>query len=137
MEKINFVNNNEPYLSAENLNQMQDNIEEAINGVVESGSNDNGSYIKFADGTLICMGDTMDVLTSAIAEAQFLVTYPIPFVNYPSVTISNVYSYYRDLILSVAAPTPSNFKVNWFKQSGTAGENSNIRVYWIAIGKWK
>lgn len=29
MEKINFVNNSEPYLSAENLNQMQSNIEEA------------------------------------------------------------------------------------------------------------
>ena len=31
MKKINFVNNSEPYFSAENLNQMQDNIEEAIN----------------------------------------------------------------------------------------------------------
>lgn len=30
MKKINFVNNEAPYLSAENLNQMQDNIEEAI-----------------------------------------------------------------------------------------------------------
>ena len=30
MEKINFANNDAPYLSAENLNQMQDNIEEAI-----------------------------------------------------------------------------------------------------------
>lgn len=29
MEKINFVNNSEPYLSAENLNQMQDNMENA------------------------------------------------------------------------------------------------------------
>ena len=108
-----------------------------LNGIIESGSNENGSYIKFADGTLICIGDTMNVLASEIAEAQFLVTYPIAFVNYPSVTISNVYSYYRDLILSVAAPTPSNFKVNWYKQLGTAAANSNIRVYWIAIGKWK
>ena len=30
MKKIDFVNNDAPYLSAENLNQMQDNIEEAI-----------------------------------------------------------------------------------------------------------
>ena len=29
MKKINFVNNSEPYLSAENLNQLQSNIEEA------------------------------------------------------------------------------------------------------------
>ena len=30
MKKINFVNNSQPYLSAENLNQMQNNMEEAI-----------------------------------------------------------------------------------------------------------
>lgn len=30
MEKINFVNNSEPYLNAENLNQLQTNIENAI-----------------------------------------------------------------------------------------------------------
>ena len=29
MKKIQFVNNSEPYLSAENLNQMQSNVEEA------------------------------------------------------------------------------------------------------------
>lgn len=30
MEKITFVNESEPYLSAENLNAMQDNMENAI-----------------------------------------------------------------------------------------------------------
>ena len=30
MQKINFVNNSQPYLSAENLNQLQTNIENAI-----------------------------------------------------------------------------------------------------------
>ena len=33
MKKITFVNNSEPYLSAENLNQMQENVENAISGV--------------------------------------------------------------------------------------------------------
>ena len=30
------------------------NLVGAINSIVESGSNENGSYIKFADGTMIC-----------------------------------------------------------------------------------
>ena len=34
MKKINFVNNSEPYLSAENLNQMQSNVEEIIKGTL-------------------------------------------------------------------------------------------------------
>lgn len=48
MEKINFENlpsTNTP-ISAKNLNQMQ--------SIIESGSNDNGNYIKFEDGTAIC-----------------------------------------------------------------------------------
>lgn len=65
MEKITFVNENAPYVSAENLNQMQENVESAINGVVESGSNDNGYWIKYADGTMICTGSK-----SVIANAS-------------------------------------------------------------------
>lgn len=33
MKKIDFKNNSEPYLNAENLNQMQTNMEDAINEV--------------------------------------------------------------------------------------------------------
>ena len=33
MKKINFANNDAPYLSAENLNQMQTNIEDGINEI--------------------------------------------------------------------------------------------------------
>ena len=54
MEKINFKNGQAPALNATNLNQLQTNIENAINSVVESGSNNNGSWIKYSDGTMIC-----------------------------------------------------------------------------------
>lgn len=43
MEKINFVNGQSPYISATNLNNLQDNVENAINGIIESGSNENGN----------------------------------------------------------------------------------------------
>jgi hypothetical protein len=41
-------------LNANTFNQLQDNVEDAINEVVESGSNENGSWIKWSDGTMIC-----------------------------------------------------------------------------------
>lgn len=72
MEKIDFNNNNPPGISEEILEQLQNNIEEAINGIVifqnENGVNSNiffddtidvGDYIeivycrKRTDGTLI------------------------------------------------------------------------------------
>lgn len=63
MDKITWINGQAggTPLSAENLNQMEDNIENAIDDVqtyaesiVESGTNVNGKYIKFKDGTMIC-----------------------------------------------------------------------------------
>ena len=56
MEKINFVNGQSPYISATNLNNLQDNVETINAIIVESGSNANGSYIKWSDGTMICYG---------------------------------------------------------------------------------
>ena len=44
MKKINFVNNDAPYLSAENLNQMQDNIEEAIGDTYSTKETFTGKY---------------------------------------------------------------------------------------------
>lgn len=46
MEKITFVNNSEPYLSAENLNQLQTNIENAIN----EKTNLNFKFLKTSSG---------------------------------------------------------------------------------------
>lgn len=63
MDKITWINGQAggTPLSAENLNQMEDNIETAINdvqtyaeGIVESGTNVNGKYIKYKDGTMVC-----------------------------------------------------------------------------------
>lgn len=56
MEKINFINNQAPAINATNLNKLQDNVENAIRGVVESGSNANGSWVKYDDGRMECWG---------------------------------------------------------------------------------
>jgi hypothetical protein len=56
MDKINFVNNDAPYLSAENLNQMQDNIEEAIN--------EKNYLVATSTGTINLNGNTDITLTA-------------------------------------------------------------------------
>lgn len=53
MDKINFEDG-VTKVNAETFSEFQDNIEKAIDEVVESGSNENGNYIKYADGTMIC-----------------------------------------------------------------------------------
>lgn len=44
MNKIEFVNNQAPALSAENLNQMQDNMEDAINEGIEESTYASNTY---------------------------------------------------------------------------------------------
>ena len=87
MEKIQFKHNEAPYLSAENLNQLQTNIETAISEVVESGSNENGSWTKWDDGTMICS----NVITLTTFHSDYFGitgkwTYPNSFIEEPIVT---------------------------------------------------
>ena len=54
----------------------------SIGYIVESGSNDNGSWIKFSDGTMICRGvvTTGDVSFTAWGS---LYQYEVPSVSFP------------------------------------------------------
>lgn len=65
LTKIGFNNGSQPAINDTNLNQMQTNIQTAISTletnidtelgkIIESGSNSNGSYVKWEDGTMIC-----------------------------------------------------------------------------------
>lgn len=56
MTKINFTNlpDTSTPLNATNMNALQTNVENAIGEIVESGTNTNGSYVKYSNGTMIC-----------------------------------------------------------------------------------
>lgn len=146
MEKITFVNENAPYVSAENLNQMQTNVENAINGIVESGKNDNGTYIKFSDGTLICRGTkpiTIDITTSwgSIYFGNYAteVPYPYEFIESPDLTFNvnpsgNSGCFYGSYALLTI--TKTGFK-NFSLFRPTSASSVTAKVNFIAIGKWK
>ena len=142
MEKINFINNQAPALNATNLNQLQTNIETAINEVVESGSNSNGNYIKFSDGTMICwMQET--VTNQAINNAYGSLfqgarqyTFPVPFIG--NVTAKcTIFQYGTSASWGTASSfTNSVVTLRGFDVfSREAGEN--CKIGYMAIGKWK
>lgn len=148
MEKINFVNNEAPYLSAENLNQMQDNIENAISGVVESGSNSNGSWIKYADGTMIIRQKYIDpqAITSVSMGSLYRVgldvppDFPVPFVGEVpevSITLTNCWLGWLmgiELETTLTNATGGNFVP---LASATNKTFQNVVINIIAIGRWK
>lgn len=147
-------------VNAENLNLLQNNVEtaisdavddvtEVIDSIIESGSNANGNWIKYSDGTMICwhtvLGNTFDCTQSGGTGRYYYVdtnnssenskqwTYPQAFINVPTVSAqvgSNAYT----------MPSIGGIALTWASAyCVTPYAVSNITFTWsfIAIGKWK
>lgn len=104
--------------------------------IIERGSNANGDYVRYADGTQICWGTVNAELTGA--TLQMAVTYPAAFVgtSFPLPCLARA-------VFTVGS---SNF--NLFTQSNTTttfqlmirnldGSTAQTRViYYVSFGRW-
>ena len=134
-------------------------IKELINRpyIVESGSNENGHYIKWSNGDLICRrsttNDSYKNTNSSSTTVQnlkvyrsnvFTWTYPIAFATIPniSVTVSTGLNGSRFCLGRInGAPSASTVQVQLlaledFIENGV-GYTNLIKTDLIAIGKWK
>lgn len=134
-------------------------IKELINRpyVIESGSNDNGYYIKWSNGDLICRrsttNDSYKNTNSSSTTVQnlkvyrsnvFTWTYPIKFASAPNISVAVATGLNGSrfcLGRMNSAPTASNVQIQLlaledFIENGVGYTNLN-RVDLIAIGKWK
>lgn len=140
MEKINFVNGQSPYISATNLNNLQDNVENAINGIIESGSNANGNYIKYADGLMICFKQVRYGTTSirntwgAFYESEELDigNYAQPFIAEPITFVMPVNTFYVERISNMNTTSFGSFHA-----TRPVASDIYVTVDCLAIGKWK
>ncbi len=128
----------------ENANNLATHqAESASKHITESGSNENGYYIKFDDGTMIAYGHITNNISfenewgSLFYGTIGMITFPEPFVSPP-------YIYYSDM-----GGTPAFF----IATSGTVStigtphidlyrpvRNTNllaVGLNWLAIGRWK
>lgn len=113
--------------------------------IIESGSNENGTYIKFADGTMICTGTK-----SFTGEADYTedgsiyykdvgeYTFPIEFIETPIVNVTNVNNNYTRHIWIGGIANVSTSKIehiiicnHWNATDGGG------KLHVQAIGKWK
>jgi hypothetical protein len=171
MDKINFTNypSTDTPISADNLNLLQTNVENAIPtsaneygssqtapysqnyintnvGVVESGSNSNGSYIKYSDGTMICykiVTGTTNIstawgngYTSGADNSIYLGNFAAEFISKPIVNVtlergsSNCWLASNINVGTISAGIVSLLR---FTMATNVAYTLNV----IAIGKWK
>lgn len=106
-------------------------LELGSKNVVERGSNANGNYARFADGTQICWANKSIATTiSGVASGSW--EYPATFAFVPTNVISILTSNPAAYLSGVGSDTTSN--VQHYVWSNIAGVSISGRA--VAVGRW-
>ena len=109
------------------------------------GSNANGDYVKYPDGTMICHIRNKVTTFGNTANLQFTWTYPVAFIELPTVQSSCDLGAFSlkfratPLIVYARTPTPTNVIIGfasnaaWIDGDQSLGDNISA----VAIGLWK
>lgn len=145
---INATNLNLLQDNVENgINDVQTNLENKINGIIESGSNENGSYIKYADGTQICrktIFGTVDITTSVMGSFYYgsvnLGNFASSFLERPTIVVSPQTQSGTQYFLS-GSPGATHGDEFLFGEVTLLRPTSRANLAYIldaiAIGRWK
>jgi hypothetical protein len=118
------------------------------NAIIERGSNANGEYVKYADGTMICTSEAAAVSVNSISNASSgtllsTVTFPATFAAAPVCQVlpaaSNTSSDARASIVlfaGIATTTALSQIYAWNRNNYTASATPTFRVQTVAIGRW-
>lgn len=176
MNKINFQNlpSTATPIDADNLNLLQSNVENALpvldtavstsstngienqaitnyvdtKGINDSGSNANGNYIKYDDGTLICYGlkycrmgawEVDGSVYTAFNLSTSKITFPIEFYSKPTCYVNIAYEstgYWETWFGRITWNVSGVNDIQLFR-ANTASTNLDFQFSYIAIGRWK
>jgi len=108
------------------------------NAIVESGSNDDGSYTRYADGTQICCSPKLSFPASAEQTPSVTWTYPAEFVGgandgNPSVTASLPPPAAGNFSLTGTDPGLADCEIGIYRSTAQLVVSASA----IAIGRWK
>ena len=145
MTKINFTNlpSTTTPLNATNMNALQTNVENAIGEILSSGSNANGEYIKFSDGTMICtkqvsftaeITSTWGNMYDTGNQTIDLGNYAQAFISVPkvSITMSSANGCWLE-----GCDNRTTTSFGTIVLASATSKTAGVTYDLIAIGKWK
>ncbi len=139
-ELVDLENNK--MLRSENIEYNSDSLKDTLDKIIESGSNANGNYIKYSNGTMICtkkVSFTSLQFTSAwgnVYEAS-----PVDLGDYAE-EFSEIPLVFITAAQSTATPegfgnTKTSFGTMTFYRPLKTTADYTYTFYLMAIGKWK
>lgn len=129
-------------ITADRLNNIEDGIEYLFEHEEESGSNENGNWIKYSDGTMICWNhievtdQAIDTTYGSLYQGSRTISFPVAFNSTPSVHCSLFHwgtsaSWGCVVGANTTAATIRGLDIS-SRATGTICE-----ISWQAIGRWK
>lgn len=117
--------------------------EAGLNGVKKnifqtSGSNSNGSWTKFSDGTMICrhrVTTTLPIntaITGGFKSSDIPWTYPVAFISAPSITAMS----FDGSSLSIRATSAGSSSAQLYSTSTVSIPSAGINFDVVAVGRW-
>lgn len=102
--------------------------------IVESGSNANGNWVKWADGTMVCYhaGATGDTATTPKT-----IIFPQVFLGLPNIQLAQVDASYSSVVLPSSHGSSSGIEVVVIAGSSWTRVSSNRTYVILATGRWK
>ena len=121
------------------------NIKEYVDGVVESGSNTNGTYIKYADGTMICTKIVNAVASITNTWGSLyesgdvdLGDFPETFISKPIISVTNASDVGAGAIIeAVFGVSTTSAGKCWLCRGTSRATAVPYMLNIIAIGKWR
>lgn len=112
----------------------------AGSAIIESGSNANGRYIKWADGTMICTGQVLVSFTGSDSYKIVSATFPAVF-TVVEARLSSAYISCGSGAVSTAIiggnPTGTSLMISPARDTIFNTGVSNEPVTYLAVGRWK
>lgn len=106
--------------------------------IFESGSNANGHWIKYANGTMECYGITGTTLTLAaygsLYDGAVSISYPARYVDDNVVNIASVQFSMQSVWCSCTSKSSSQLTV---RVIDIAARSGTFLFQWRSIGRWK
>lgn len=144
LEGINITDIKPLFQIIGNITELEKKFAE-LNGksIIEFGENDNGSYIKFGDGTLFMWGNAKIKFTFASGDPKFGEFYvsrsytrnfPVESLTPCSVQAIPYNNSYSLLLLTTSSLNKKDFTVRLIRSGGSDFESI---ICWQAIGRWK
>ena len=151
-QKLNWLNKGETGaipINKTNLNHMDDGIEQNSNdiaNIIESGSNNNGKWIKFVDGTIIQWGQytiqgseiTWTALTTGLYYSNSF-SHKLPVKILENSSANNVSSRSANFDWAVRNATANDDTGTFLSFNLVSATNAarNIIINWFVVARWK